>query len=469
MVLCGAQAAEAPEHLPELGISMVREAGFTLDAKTGIAHLLGHGGAMLEDGTFDPGIEGAPLDITFTQARDPDVGACLSLVKKDVPKGQRFVIWGHGTSNSSERRDVFDPVIITFSSITACSAVAMPSPNTAGVGAAAKTAPGNPGTGPELSGAPLSESDAVYLKEALKHDGPAEEIQTARSLSPAFAQRVHEIISDKKLSDAKKKAALRELAQPGLSAGDYRYLAASGHGGMNLHIMSGADQAQLRFLIRDKSVPERGRRKFVDSYLANVEAGLGQKQEIFDEQERVTSSVVVPAALCAMLGFIVFLMQRSATASRQTPPLRRLISWIVFAPGLALLAYTLVIFAGGPLSREQYMLVLPIPVFLALGFFLRIPHHRKRHWVSLYALGGAVTGIALAVFGAATKAGQQAGEAGGAILFASGAAAFISMVVPPYLEQGKGDVIFRVLCFVATLIFAALLLLAAALQAGSKI
>jgi hypothetical protein len=477
LILREALAADAPDNGPELGISLVRREGFMLDAKAGVAHLIGHGGAMVENGTVDPGVGGAPLDITFAHARDPDQSGCLSILKSALPQGDRVVIWGHGSSNSDERKDVFDKVVVTFDSITACNRLSVSPLDPVGAPVAADAPPGDSygrlQPGMSFGGGSLSSGDYAYLKDALQHGrkelGVGEE-QFLTSIFSGIAERVHDIISDRTLTDAQKKAALRELAMPGLSMRDYRYLAANGHAEMILHVIPGADQAQLRFLVRDKSIPDGERRGLIDQYLKVMELNLpGQKQEIVDEEERVASSVAVPAGLCAVLGFIVYLMQRGATASRETPPLRRLISWLCFAPGLALLVYMLTIYVAGTMHKDQYMLVLPIPVFLALGFFLRIPHHQRRHWVSLYSLGGAVAGIALACFGAATKGAQGASLAGSVILSGSAMAAFVSMVVPPYLEQGKGDIIFRALCFLTTLIFAALLFLAAALATVSNL
>jgi hypothetical protein len=428
-----------------------------------------------DNASIDPGAEGAALDVTFKGVRDPAFTACLPSLKAALPAGNRLVVWGRGHTTAADRKDWTDPVVMTFDSVTSCERQVIPpvQPVIAQYSfmAQAMNAPydANPETPAFI---PLTGDEYSYVESALMEDGQlsASGHEFLDTMFSDITLRIKLIIHDEKMSPNEKVAALRALARTGLSAKDYHYLAMIGHKEGFLHRLTSVQQAQLRFLVNDKVVPNIKRKDKIDRFIQVVNP-MGPAQSSVAEQEasRAIASVVIPTGLCAALGIMVYMMHRSATASKHTPRWRRLVSWALVGIGFALAAYALSKFAQGRMNKDEYVLAIPIPIFLTLGSFMRIPHHQKRHWVSLASLGGAFAGMSLAYVGFAPHVAPALGTAAGILFMSSVTVSFFAMVAPPYLQQGKNDIVSRILCFLTTLVFAWMIFLSAVLSVVSKI
>jgi hypothetical protein len=313
----------------------------------------------------------------------------------------------------------------------------------------------------------LTDADITYLYSI--SDSTAF-LSDTTVMTLAAEKRLHEIISDKKQGEAKRRAAVLAMVGGDITASDLAYLKKIGYeaappDGPNIIIT----RAHVHYFIHDPELSPLERQGKIHDEIHDNDVAIQQAQQdrqasaAFDALIRKRDAVTEadkwtaawdanPTAVALLVLVAIGLIMlpvvplihliRAWRHGGLTHPYGKSVAVLC----LAAAGVTLVKFYFG-LNKSQEFWLLPAPALVTLASFLWVEKLERRHRLSLGCLGGALAAVAAYIV--APVAAMQVVV--GLSLLGLIAGASFAVMMPPYTAQGWNDVASRVLALLGCL------------------
>ena len=307
----------------------------------------------------------------------------------------------------------------------------------------------------------LTDADLAFIYSA----GAGDSFLSDTTVMPLAAKkRLHDLIGDKKLTAEKRRDRVLEMIGGELTPGDIAYLKSIGYeAGPAPSQEIGIVSAHIHYYIHDPSLSPKERQEHVhdemhsnDVWIEQARVDQQREEDEYRELARrqsqtragqlaesfllrpvaVSALVLVFAALVLLPVLAAGAVARGIRDKTIVHPARRVAAVLCLAGAVV----SLVLFYGGQSKMESFW-ALPVPLLITLAAFLWLEQIEKRHVISLASLAGAVLSFAAFFFVRVNVIEAVSGVTTiGSVLGGTFAA-----LMPPYMKQGRLDVISRVL------------------------